>query len=84
MRRFTNPSLFVGTVRIGAWLEPFHELEYLGDDELVGAFIRRAKDDEIHFTFGVGLAIEEGYQIDMAVDLSDPTNTFSFSVVKFL
>jgi long-chain fatty acid transport protein len=76
-------SLFVGTARFGAWREPFHELEYFGDNEVTAAFLRRPKDAEIHYSAGFGLVIKEDYQIDFAADLSDPNNTFSFSLVKF-
>lgn len=76
-------SLFVGTARFGAWREPFHELEYFGDVEQFAAFLRRPKDAEIHYSAGFGLVIKEDYQIDFAADLSDPNDTFSFSLVKF-
>jgi hypothetical protein len=76
-------SLFVGTARFGAWREPFHELEYFGKVEDAAAFIRRPKDAEIHYSAGFGLVIKEDYQIDFAADLSDPSNTYTFSLVKF-
>ena len=76
-------SLFVGTARFGAWREPFHELEYLGTNLDAAAVINRPKKDEIHYSAGFGLVIKEDYQIDFATDLSDPNNTFSFSLVKF-
>jgi long-chain fatty acid transport protein len=76
-------SLFVGTARFGAWREPFHELEYLGTNEDLAAVIDRPEDTEIHYSAGFGLVIKEDYQIDFAADLSDPNNTYSFSLVKF-
>jgi hypothetical protein len=75
-------SLFVGTLRLGAWNEPFHELEYKGPDELSRALLRDP-DDEIHLSIGFGLVIKEDYQIDIAADFSDPGDTYSVSVVKF-
>ena len=76
-------SLFVGTARLGAWREPFHELEYFGDDEVTAAPIRRLEDAEIHYSAGFGLVIKEDYQIDFVADFSDLNNTYSFLVVKF-
>jgi len=76
-------SLFVGTARFGAWREPFHELEYLGTEGDLAAAIDRPKKAEIHYSAGFGLVIKEDYQIDFAADLSDPNNTYSFSLVKF-
>ena len=89
-------SLFVGSARFGAWYEPFHEPVYVaclgpegpeGDfcDGDLDAAIRQGRptDDEIHLSAGLGLVIKEDYQIDMAVDVSDPVTTVSFSLVKF-
>jgi hypothetical protein len=75
-------SLFVGTVRVGVWNEPFHELDYFGENEIIKAF-QRPTDDEIHFSIGLGLVIKEDYQVDLAADLSDLGDTFSFSLVTF-
>ncbi len=77
-------SLFVGTARFGVWNEPFHELEYDGVVPLTRALLDRPKGDELHYSVGFGLVIKEDYQIDLAVDLSDVTNTVSLSLVKFL
>ncbi len=76
-------SLFVGTARFGIWNEPFHELEFVGEDPLTRALLDRPKGDELHYAFGLGLVIKEDYQIDLAVDLSEVTNTVSLAVVKF-
>jgi hypothetical protein len=75
-------SLFVGTVRAGVWNEPFHELEYFGEDEIIQK-LQRPTDDEIHFSIGLGLVIKEDYQVDLAADLSELGDTFSFSLVTF-
>ena len=77
-------SLFVGTARFGAWYEPFHEPEYIGQGPDLIALLRRPTDDEIHFSAGLGLVIKEDYQIDIAADFSDPITTVSISLVKFL
>ncbi len=87
-------ALFVGTSRFGAWYEPFHQPQYVacrdpqahscnGD---LDAFLRRGRptDDEIHLSTGFGLVIKEDYQIDLALDYSDPVTIVSFSLVKFL
>ncbi|HYN22997.1 MAG TPA: hypothetical protein VE078_18710 [Thermoanaerobaculia bacterium] len=76
-------SLFVGTARLGAWREPFHELEYFGPSGDLAAVINRPKKTEIHYSAGFGLVIKEDYQIDFAANLSDADNTYSFSLVKF-
>ena len=87
-------SLFVGTARVGAWYEPFHQPQYVAclDPEAefcsgdYDAILRRGRptDDEIHLSTGFGLVIKEDYQIDFAVDYSDPVTTYSFALVKFL
>ncbi len=79
-------SLFVGTARFGAWHEPFHEPEYrpaVDSPDLRALLGNRPTDDETHLSAGFGLVIKEDYQIDLAVDVSDPVTTFSFSLVKF-
>ena len=82
-------SLFVGTARFGVWNEPFHELEYIGPEstdlrrEISRQTLSRPADDELHFSLGLGLVIKEDYQIDLAADLSDLADTYSFSLVKF-
>ena len=78
-------SLFVGSARFGVWNEPFHDPRYIGEDgDLEALYVRdRPTDDEIHLSAGLGLVIKEDYQIDMAVDVSDPVTTVSFSLVKF-
>lgn len=81
-------SLFVGTVRLGAWHEPFHEPEYRPagrpDPDLAAVLRRSNAEDQTHVSAGFGLVIREDYQIDLALDYSDPVTTFSFSLVKFL
>jgi long-subunit fatty acid transport protein len=76
-------SLFVGTVRLGIWNDPFHELEFTGSDPQLAESLARDKDDEIHYSIGVGLVITEDYQVDFAADFSDGDDTYSFSLVKF-
>lgn len=81
---FTVESLFVGTFRAGVWNEPYHDLQYVGTDRPVAtSIVNRPEDDETHLAAGVGLVIKEDYQIDLAVDISNPATTVSFSLVKF-
>lgn len=79
-------SLFVGTVRLGVWHDPLHELEVARKDVVppfVSELIRRRGDDVTHFSAGLGLVIKEDYQVDLAADFSDAGDTISISLVKF-
>jgi len=76
-------SLFVGSARLGAWLEPNHSPQYVGDDGDLFALFGRELDDELHLSLGFGLVIKEDYQLDFAANFSDITDTYSFALVKF-
>jgi hypothetical protein len=66
-------------VRIGAWLDPEHQIRATGDDPYQRALQPRGKD-EVHFTAGVGVAFEN-YQIDLGIDLADHLDTLSISAI---
>lgn len=73
---------FVATLRLGAWFDPAHTVEYLGRDESLRARFLKG-EDEIHASAGLGVVIKENLQIDVALDLSDRAKTGSLSLVKF-
>lgn len=66
-------------VRLGAWLDPDHRLQATQGDVLFRALLPPG-DDELHLAAGVGLVFEE-FQIDLAVDVSDPVDTAAVSAV---
>jgi len=75
-------SQLVATLRLGAWYDPAHALEYTGTDEpLLTRF--QPGDDVVHAATGVGLVIRENLQVDAAIDISDRFKTASISLVKF-
>lgn len=76
------PSLFVATVRGGAWHETAHDLEIVSRDPGDRAFAVPGKD-QLHWSFGLGLVVKEDFQIDVGADFSDPVKTVSLSLVKF-
>jgi len=76
--------VFFGTtpivaVRLGAWLDPDHQMRATTDNPFVSALLPRGKD-EWHYSAGVGLAMQR-FQIDLAVDVSDRLNTVSLSAI---
>jgi long-chain fatty acid transport protein len=75
-------SAIVGTIRVGAWYDPAHSLEYVGSKTLISVRYPRGQD-EMHFAAGAGLVFQENFQVDLAVDLSERIDTFSLSAVKF-
>ena len=76
-------SLFVGSARLGAWLEPNHRPKYDGDDTDLEAAFGIEPDDDLHLSLGFGLVIKEDYQLDFAANFSDSIDNYSFAVVKF-
>jgi len=75
-------SQLVATLRLGAWYDPAHTVEYTGPDEPLRTRFRPG-EDEIHGAAGVGLVIRENLQVDAAVDISSRIKTASLSFVKF-
>ena len=66
-------------VRIGAWLDPDHQMYATVDDAYMQAMLPQG-DDEWHYTAGVGLATAR-FQVDLAADLSERVNTISLSAI---
>jgi long-chain fatty acid transport protein len=66
-------------VRLGAWLDPDHQMYATVDDPYLLAVLPQG-DDEWHYTGGVGLATRR-FQVDLAADLSDRVNTISLSAI---
>jgi hypothetical protein len=67
-------------IRLGAWLDPDHQLRApAGSPPLIHA-LRPPGSDEMHYTGGIGLAFER-FQIDFGIDISDLVDTASISPV---
>jgi hypothetical protein len=69
----------IAAVRLGAWLDPAHRVDYRGEDWIARAVLDSGSD-EIHLAAGFGLAFER-FQIDIGVDLSDLADTASLSAI---
>jgi hypothetical protein len=66
-------------LRLGTWLEPDHQMRSTGYDPFDRALQPRG-DDELHYSAGLGIATQR-FQIDLAVDLADRTDTISLSAI---
>ncbi|MFQ5524702.1 MAG: hypothetical protein ACE5GX_00440 [Thermoanaerobaculia bacterium] len=66
-------------VRVGAWLDPDHQVHDTSDDLFIRA-LEQPGDDQVHFALGFGLAFES-FQIDVGVDLADTVDTISLSAI---
>jgi long-chain fatty acid transport protein len=64
-------------LRLGVWLDPDHRVRARNDEPFSQAVFRGGKD-QIHYAFGLGLAMSR-LQIDVGVDLSDTRNTASIT-----
>ncbi len=69
----------VMALRLGAWLDPDHQMYATVDDPYLQAVLPRG-DDDWHYTAGLGIATER-FQIDLAADLSDRVDTISLSAI---
>jgi hypothetical protein len=72
-------SSSVIAVRLGAWLDPDHQMYATVADPYMQAMLPRG-EDEWHYTAGVGLATRR-FQVDLAADISDRVNTISLSAI---
>ena len=71
----------VVALRAGLWLDPNHRIA--ADPAQTDPFERalfRGGDDEVHLAAGMGLAFPT-FQVDLAVDLSELTDTAAVSVI---
>ena len=66
-------------VRLGAWLDPDHQIRTTTDDPLDRALLPRG-DDEMHYAAGLGVALQN-FQIDLGVDFADRVDTVSLSAI---
>lgn len=66
-------------LRLGTWLEPDHQMRATVDDPLIQAILRRG-DDDVHYSAGLGIATQR-FQIDLAADFADRTETVSISAI---
>jgi hypothetical protein len=66
-------------VRIGAWLDPDHQIRATSDEPFARAVEPRG-EDEMHYALGLGMALES-FQIDLGVDFSDRVDTLSLSAI---
>jgi hypothetical protein len=66
-------------VRLGAWLDPDHQMYATVADPYMRAMLPKG-DDDWHYTAGLGLAMRR-FQVDIAADLSDRVNTVSLSAI---
>jgi len=66
-------------VRLGAWLDPDHQMRATSDDPFIRALMPRG-DDEVHYAAGIGVAMQQ-FQIDLAMDLADRADTLSLSAI---
>ena len=69
----------VVALRLGAWLDPDHQMYATVVDPYMQAMLPKG-DDEWHYTAGLGLATRR-FQVDLAADLSDRVNTVSLSAI---
>ena len=72
-------STSVVAVRLGAWLDPDHQVRNDTAGPLTQAELIPG-DDQPHFAAGFGLAFEK-FQIDLGVDLSERRDTASLSAI---
>ena len=66
-------------VRLGAWLDPDHQMRATTDDLMEQALLPRG-DDEMHYAAGLGVAMQN-FQIDLGVDFADRVDTVSLSAI---
>ncbi|MDJ0793541.1 MAG: outer membrane protein transport protein [Woeseiaceae bacterium] len=69
----------VFAARLGMWLDPDHQMRSTVDEPFVRA-LQPAGHDELHFTAGVGVAMDR-FQVDVAFDYSDLVKTASLSAI---
>ena len=72
-------STSVLAVRLGAWLDPDHRIDYRGDS-YVSEALNLPGQDELHLAAGLGVVFKK-LQLDIGVDVSDPVRTISVSSI---
>lgn len=71
-----NPII---ALRLGTWLEPDHQIRATIDDLYMRALLPPG-DDDVHFSAGVGLAMQR-FQLDFAMDFADRLDTYALSAI---
>jgi hypothetical protein len=66
-------------VRVGAWLDPDHQIRATTGSPFALALLPRG-EDEMHYAAGLGIAMKS-FQIDLAADFADGVNTVSLSAI---
>jgi len=66
-------------LRLGAWLDPDHQMRATIDEPFIRAMLP-AGDDETHYSAGLGVAMRR-FQIDLALDFADRVDTVSLSAI---
>lgn len=67
-------------VRLGAWLDPDHQVRATNDSPFERALLPAGKS-QMHFAFGVGVALRR-FQVDVGVDLADRASAVSISAIR--
>jgi hypothetical protein len=66
-------------VRLGAWLDPDHQMRATSGGPFALALLPRG-EDEMHYAAGLGIAMQN-FQVDLAVDFGERTDTVSLSAI---
>jgi long-subunit fatty acid transport protein len=78
LRERSLPDIYL---RSGAWFESEHRLRYEGKNTERRAIWGRG-EDQLHYAAGIGLRFRR-FQLDVGLDLSDTSDTFSLSSVYY-
>jgi hypothetical protein len=65
--------------RIGAWLDPDHQIRSVSEEPLIRA-LQPPGEDEVHYAAGLGVAFA-AFQLDLAADIADGVDTVSLSAI---
>jgi long-chain fatty acid transport protein len=66
-------------LRGGVWRDPDHSIRSVEDDPLERALLPGG-DDKTHLALGAGVVFKH-FQVDLALDFSDPVNTAALSLI---
>jgi hypothetical protein len=66
-------------VRVGAWLDPDHQVRDTSADPFIRELQPRG-EDRVHYAVGLGVALKS-FQIDLGIDLADTVDTVSLSTI---
>lgn len=74
-----KPSKTLVAMRVGAWIDPDHQLRATVRDPLTSA-LAPSGEDLLHLAAGVGVAFRR-FQLDFGIDLSDRVDRASLSAI---